>query len=105
VGEYEPEGTISALAMAGKTLYTTSDAGLAVLDFFASNISPRLRLNKPVLSGGVAVLTWAGGPGIKLQKTTSLSAPDWLDVPGTLGQSLIALPPTDAAAFFRLIQP
>ena len=27
------------------------------LDFFASNISPRLRLNAPVLSGGVAVLT------------------------------------------------
>jgi len=105
VGEYDPEGTVSGLAMVGNTLYTAGDAGLTVLDFQASNVSPRLRLNVPVLSGGVAVLTWQGGPGIKLQKTTSLSAPNWQDVPGTLGQSVFALPPADAAAFFRLIQP
>jgi len=104
VGEYYAERAVSALAMAGNILYTTSDTGLTVLDFYAPNTSPNLRLNTPVLSGGVAVLTWDGGPGIKLQKTTSLTAPDWQDVPGTLGQSLIALPPTDTAAFFRLIQ-
>jgi hypothetical protein len=93
------------MALAGNRLYTASDAGLTVLDFAASNVSPRLRLNAPVLSGGLAVLTWEGGPGIKLQKTPSLTTPNWQDVPGTTGQSLIALPPTDAAAFFRLIQP
>jgi hypothetical protein len=105
VGEYHSDGKVSGMALVGNTLYTTSDTGLTVLDFYAPNTSPNLRLNTPVLSGGVAVLTWQGGPGIKLQKTTSLSTPNWQDVPGTIGQSLIALPPTDTAAFFRLIQP
>jgi hypothetical protein len=105
VGEYHSVREISGFAMVGNTLYTTSDVGLTALDFYAPNTSPRLRLNTPVLSGGVAVLTWEGGPGIKLQKTTSLSAPNWQDVPGTDGQSLAILPQTDAAAFFRLIQP
>jgi len=78
---------------------------LTILDFFAPNVSRSLRLNAAVLSGGVAVLTWGGGPGIKLQKTTSLTAPNWQDVPNATGQSLAALPLSDAAAFFRLIQP
>jgi len=104
VGEYRSERPISGFAMVGNTLYTTSDAGLTVLDFYAPNTSPNLRLNAPVLSGGVAVLTWEGGPGIKLQKTTSLTTPNWQDVPNTAGQSLAALPLSDAAAFFRLIQ-
>lgn len=103
-GEYDPEGSISGLAMVGNTLYTTSDAGLTVLDFFAPNTSPRLRLNLPVLASGVAVLTWEGGPNITLQKTTSLTNPNWQDVPGTTGQSLAILPQTDAA-FFRLTMP
>jgi hypothetical protein len=104
-GEYDPEQRIANLAMVGNTLYATSEAGLTVLDFFAPNTSPRLRLNTPVLSGDVAVLTWDGGPGIKLQKTTSLTSPDWQDVPNTEGKSLIALPPTDTVAFFRLTMP
>jgi len=107
VGEYDPQPRTEYLdmVMAGNTLYTATQAGLTVLDFFALNVSPRLRLNAPVLSGGVAVLTWEGGPGIKLQKTTSLTTPNWQDVPNTDGQSLSVLPQTDAAAFFRLIQP
>jgi hypothetical protein len=104
VGEYAPELKITGLTMAGDTVYTTSDVGLTLLDFYAPNTSPNLRLNAPVLSGGVAVLTWQGGPGIKLQNTASLTSSNWEDVPGTLGQSVFALPPTDTAAFFRLIQ-
>jgi len=88
----------------GNTLYTTSDAGVTALDFYAPNTSPNLRLNAPVLSGGVAVLAWEGGPGIKLQKTTSLTNPNWQDVPGTTGQGVAVLPQTDTVAFFRLIQ-
>jgi hypothetical protein len=104
-GEYVPERKITGLTMSGNTLYATSDTGLTVLDFQTSNISPRLRLNTPVLSGGVAVLTWEGGSGIKLQKTASLTASNWEDVPGTLGQSVAVLPQTSAAAFFRLVMP
>ena len=106
VGEYDPQPWADYLdmVMVGNTLYTASTAGLTVLDFFAPNTSPRLRLNPPVLANGVAVVTWEGGPGIKLQKTTSLANPDWQDVPGTTGQSLAILPQTDAA-FFRLTMP
>jgi len=103
VGEFV--GRFASLAMSGNTLYTTDGAGLTALGFFAPNVSPNLRLNAPVLSGSVAVLTWEGGPGIKLQKTPSLTTPNWQDVPNTDGQSLSVLPQTDAAAFFRLIQP
>ena len=105
VGECRSERPVTGFAMVGNTLYTTSDSGLTVLDFSAPNTSPRLRLNAPVLSGGVAVLTWEGGPGIKLQKTLNLTAPNWQDVPNTDSQSVAVLPPTDTAAFFRLIQP
>jgi hypothetical protein len=104
-GEYHSVREISGFAMVGNTLYTTSDAGLTILDFYAPNTSPNLRLNTPVLSGGVAVLTWEGGAGILLQKTASLTASNWEDVPGTLGQSVAVLPQTSAAAFFRLVMP
>jgi hypothetical protein len=102
-GEHYTDHDIADFAMSGNTLYTTSDAGLRVLDFFAPNVSPRLRLNLPVLASGVAVLTWEGGPAITLQKTTDLTNPNWQDVPGTTGQSLAILLQADAA-FFRLVQ-
>jgi len=107
VAEYETKGASAPdIELVGNRLYVANDDwGLAIYDFVAPNISPRLRLNPPVLSGGVLVLTWEGGTGIQLQKTTSLTTPHWLDVPNTEGKSLIALPPSDPAAFFRLIQP
>jgi hypothetical protein len=103
-GDYSPESQFSSFVMSGSTLYAAGDAGLTVLDFFAPNVSPRLRLNQPVLASGVAVLTWEGGPAITLQKSTSLTNPNWQDVPGTTGQSLAILPQADAA-FFRLTMP
>lgn len=59
----------------------------------------------PVVSGNSVVLSWAGGPGIKLQTTTSLTHPLWVDVSGSAGQSRLALPLTPSAAFFRLVGP
>ena len=108
VADYQTKGeAVYDIEAVGNKVYVADDNwGLAIYDFVAPTVTPRLRLNTPVLSGGVVVLTWqGGGPGIKLQKTTSLAAPNWQDVPGTDGQSLAALPPSDAAAFFRLIQP
>ena len=61
-------------------------------------------LNPPERSGNEIRLSWNGGPGIKLQKSTALTNPVWQDVPGTEGQRNVSLPPTDAAAYFRLIK-
>jgi len=49
-------------------------------------------------------LAWQGGAGIKLQKTLSLSAPNWQDVPQTLGQSSAVEPITGSGAFYRLFK-
>jgi hypothetical protein len=70
----------------------------------AGKIKPSFRLNPPSFGEGAIILTWPGGPGITLQKTTNLASPDWQDVPGTTGQSLAILPQADAA-FFRLVKP
>ena len=64
-----------------------------------------LRISSSVLSRNTLTLSWNGGPGIKLQKTSNLTTPHWQDVPNTDGHGLIALPLSDTAAFFRLIQP
>src|SRR6185436_18492081 len=37
--------------------------------------------------GGNVQFSWNGGPGIRLQKSTTLNAGSWNDVPGTLGSS------------------
>jgi hypothetical protein len=65
----------------------------------------QLALYPPLLSGDTLTLSWTGGPGIKLQKTTNLTTPNWQDVPGSDGVSSLGLPRTDPTAFFRLIQP
>jgi isoquinoline 1-oxidoreductase len=64
-----------------------------------------LILGPPERLGDQIRLSWNGGPGIKLQKTTTLTNPVWEDVLGTEGQSGASLPATDAAAYFRLIKP
>jgi isoquinoline 1-oxidoreductase len=61
-----------------------------------------LTLQQPERSGGQVRLLWKGGPGIKLQKSATLTQPVWEDVPNTDGASSISLPSTDSAAFFRL---
>lgn len=61
-----------------------------------------MAINPPVLVGGMLELGWNGGPGIKLQKTTSLSNPDWQDVPGSEGVSSLTLPASGPSSFFRL---
>jgi isoquinoline 1-oxidoreductase len=62
-------------------------------------------LNSPQRADSGIRLSWIGGPGIKLQKTASLTPPAWQDVPGTEGQSQMDLPVAEAASFFRLIKP
>lgn len=91
-----------AVQVIGNRVFLAAGAdGLRILE-----VKPvRQFLAMPVVSGNSVVLSWAGGPGIKLQTTTSLLHPLWVDVPGTDGQSRIALPLTPSAAFFRLVGP
>lgn len=54
----------------------------------------------------VLILTWKGAPGVILQWTPDLVGPaEWIDVPGSDGQSSIELPMWRERAFFRLILP
>lgn len=79
---------IYAAGMAGR------DLSLAVMP---------VNLNAAI-SGGTLNLHWIGSPTLKLQSSTSLVPPNWLDVSGTLGVSFALVPLTNAAAFFRLSQ-
>src|SRR5206468_11737020 len=38
-------------------------------------------------SGQNLILKWTGAPGLRLQRTDSLTTPNWIDVPGSDGQS------------------
>jgi hypothetical protein len=46
-------------------------------------------------------LTWPGGPGIRLQKSTTLSPSAWQDIPGSTGASSFT-DSLSSAAFYRL---
>jgi len=106
-GAYEIEpsdayATDEPYQVVGNLIYLADAYGLTILE---AELPGMLKLNPPVLSGNTLTLSWNGGPGIKLQETTSLTTPNWADVPGSEGVSQITLPNTDAVAFFRLIQP
>jgi len=64
-----------------------------------------LKLNASVPVPNTLTLSWTGGPGIRLQRTSSLTVPEWRDEPGSEGVSHMELPRDTAAAFFRLIRP
>jgi hypothetical protein len=64
-----------------------------------------LKINSIVGSGGNMSISWIGAAGTKLQKSTSLSSPDWQDVPGSNGASNVAQPAAGGQAYYRLVRP
>jgi hypothetical protein len=74
-------------------LYSISDAP-----------SGDLRITSIVRNGSEVVISWVGAPGVKLQKTTSLTNPNWQDVPGSTGASSVTEPTTGPAAYYRLVR-
>ena len=56
-------------------------------------------------AGGSMNLSWVGNPAVKLQSTTSLSVPNWLDVPNTYGLYSLPVSVTGSPKFFRLKSP
>ena len=72
-------------------------------------ILQNLPATEPLFTGVFRVedklsLSWNGGTSVLLQQTSSLSNPDWKEVPGSLGTNRIELPYHSDAEFFRLIQ-
>jgi hypothetical protein len=60
------------------------------------------RICSAIRSGNTLIITWPAAPDIKLQKTTSLSAPNWSDVNGSLGAGSVNEPITSDPASYRL---
>jgi hypothetical protein len=53
---------------------------------------------------GTNTLTWVGNPAVNLSSTTDLAAPNWQDVPNTLGVYSFPAQTTGPQRFFRLVQ-
>lgn len=66
---------------------------------------PTLKINSIVPSGGNVSISWNGAAGTKLQKTTSLTSPNWQDVPGSNGASNALQSAATGEAYYRLVRP
>jgi hypothetical protein len=49
-------------------------------------------------------ISWEGTAGVRLQKSTSLTNPDWQDVSGSDGASSVNDAISDPEAYYRLIR-
>jgi hypothetical protein len=58
------------------------------------------------LSGSTVNFVWVGGPGIRLQRSTTLDANSFVDVAGTVGNSNYSEPTSSfSKAYYRLFKP
>ena len=55
-------------------------------------------------NGGVVTISWQGAAGVHLQKTSSLTNPNWTNVPNTAGESSANEVADQAQAYYRLIR-
>ena len=100
VGHHQLGLPTFGLQVAGNLAYVAAgEYGLAIY-----RLTPQLILKPPILEGSELRLSWLGGPGVRLQRTPSLSKPDWQDVPNSDGASGVRLPSPSAASFFRLVR-
>lgn len=91
----------TSLQVQGDLVYVAAgDYGLAVYRF-----TPQLRLDRPTVEGRDVRLSWLGGPGIRLQKSSSVSGASWEDVPVADGASSIRIQGGASAGFYRLTRP
>jgi len=64
-----------------------------------------LQITSIAKSGPNVVITWAGGPGIQLQKTTNLNNPgSWANIGSTLGNSSHSEALSGTPTFYRLVK-
>lgn len=102
-GNYTHEVLLNSFFFTDRTM--TADEIKALGGPTATGISaptsPRIRLGVALQGSNLAII-WTGQPGVKLQRATSLTNPDWRDVTGTLGASSAVEAITLPAAFYRL---
>ncbi len=81
-------------------------AGSAGNDLSAAVVGPPglSKINVSVSANNLS-FNWTGGVGIKLQKTTSLTNPNWQDVAGSDGSSSASETIGAGNVFYRLIKP
>jgi endonuclease/exonuclease/phosphatase family metal-dependent hydrolase len=100
-GTYTHAVLVSSFAFTDRTLSAAQAQALggpADLGIFVTSLPP-VSIRRDV--AGVR-LDWNGLPGVRLQKSSSLSPAVWSDVPGTMGASTFTDGVTHAAAFYRL---
>lgn len=83
-----------------------SDTGNPILGYYLSPYAdPQLQIDAGVANGN-AFVAWASGAiGMKLQRTPSLTSPDWQFVAGSETTNQVTLPIGSGSEFFRLVEP
>lgn len=72
----------------------------------ANGTTPMPSITSITRSGVNVVVTWPGGTGIRLQKTTTLTNPaSWADIASTLGNSSYSEAITATPTYYRLYRP
>jgi hypothetical protein len=79
--------------------------GVDDLGLYSLAAAPSLSITSIVRTGDNLLISWAGAPTVRLQKTTSLTSPNWQDVPGTLGASSALEPIVGDQGYYRLARP
>jgi hypothetical protein len=92
-------------ALSGVEAAAIYNAGQAGHDLSQAQGATLGSLNVSV-SGANVIFNWAGGTGIRLQRTTALNPSSWADVAGTLGNSTYSEPRASfVKAYYRLYKP
>ena len=100
VGSHDLGGETYGIQVIGDTAFVAAGRqGLLIY-----RLTPQLKFNPPVLDSEGLHLSWLGVQGIRLQKTISLSNPDWQDVPVPKGASEIQMSPDLSEAYFRVVK-
>jgi hypothetical protein len=83
-----------------------SDTGDPIVGYYLSPYTDAgLQISPPGADGNV-VLSWAAGAtGMRLQRTPSLTLPDWQSIQGSEATNRVRVAAAGGRAFFRLIEP
>jgi hypothetical protein len=88
---------------AGLVFVTVNTGGTFNFDNFVINGPGLGGINAGALSGGSLPLSWVGNPAVNLQSSTSLTVPNWTDVPNTLGLYGQTVPASVPQKYYRLV--
>jgi len=104
VGGYDTSGDAFGVAVLGNYAYMADhDAGLLVFEIEITELPAITRAER---SGNALVLEWnEPGKGMRLQRATRLTNPDWVEMLGSENTNRVTLPLWSGNEFFRLMKP